>query len=781
MFYNALVRFRNEQLENYQGQPLEHSASDYHHISRGGHRGSRRTPNRPPSVSRGRAELHAKGNNRRHGSTPRELKSSATVESYDPFRSPRYRITAENPEVPKVAQVTIHRKPSGIRKKHQSLDGVQPPNTVEEHPEEDAENPPSSPFSVVKNQRAKVNSVKSFQSKTSQCSSRRRLAHSHTSRSAAYKRNVSFRHVRNRSQGSARGRVKDTPPPMPAAIKRQTSESSLRSDVDLDPFSDRFSSPLLPAQPTVVRGAGVTVKPCHQPKRSRDQNSMWRDDTRNVSHELSQICEEAFNGGSLSTNCTTSTCMDSETPATSVGMPTPEDSQRHIAPNAAKRQCPGPTPINTSYKAAELEDTRRRLIEHATQDGCEDIPEYLVPVIAHLDRLIEQDKLRQRQKPDTTDDKTPALTDPFANPPSDTNCLPIISEEMNPSADPRHATPSAREVEQRTASESTVRKHPSTPTPIRGNKKTVRMVPQSSFLSMGDIKPLNIRKKRETYNSEAETPLLPNTPSDHPPSLPPPDVPQRGRDGNPAEMGPNYHNDEAPRQSDVRHPGNKKWSWLRNWTQTSTDADTTVSNAAKPLQPSTATVVVRKVESASGDSSTQSEPPPNDEEPTKKGKPSLLKRLMKRRINKSPPAKFPIGRTQPSLPLIQSMLTIALDPEPTGSRQTATPPTDRASSTDTGNTEKPLPRLPHPQGKNQNVFTRLFQFKPATRVVALNTSKMKGRKDVYKILRDWKQYGLDYVLLDKVNSVIYAKVGEKNCESPLPRHRPHQRATADKK
>jgi hypothetical protein len=58
----------------------------------------------------------------------------------------------------------------------------------------------------------------------------------------------------------------------------------------------------------------------------------------------------------------------------------------------------------------------------------------------------------------------------------------------------------------------------------------------------------------------------------------------------------------------------------------------------------------------------------------------------------------------------------------------------------------------------------MFHIKPATRVIALNASKIKGRKEVYKILREWKPYGMENVYMDKANSVISGKVGEVNCK-----------------
>ena len=33
------------------------------------------------------------------------------------------------------------------------------------------------------------------------------------------------------------------------------------------------------------------------------------------------------------------------------------------------------------------------------------------------------------------------------------------------------------------------------------------------------------------------------------------------------------------------------------------------------------------------------------------------------------------------------------------------------------------------------------------------------------MLRDWKQYGMEDIYLDKPNSIIYGRVGESNCTS----------------
>lgn len=50
----------------------------------------------------------------------------------------------------------------------------------------------------------------------------------------------------------------------------------------------------------------------------------------------------------------------------------------------------------------------------------------------------------------------------------------------------------------------------------------------------------------------------------------------------------------------------------------------------------------------------------------------------------------------------------------------------------------------------------------------MDTTKVKGRKEVFKILRDWEQYGMEDVYMDKANNVVHGRVGEVNCKGPPP-------------
>ena len=134
MFYNALIKFRDDQLENYHGQPLEYSASDYHHISR------------PSAAIRAVAKHSKNGRIQGHGrrrsqfsilteasrrsNSGREPGSSA---SYDPFRASRTPVATSTVQY---AKVTIHRDDDDVHKT---------PEDVVVEVEDDASLPPSSP------------------------------------------------------------------------------------------------------------------------------------------------------------------------------------------------------------------------------------------------------------------------------------------------------------------------------------------------------------------------------------------------------------------------------------------------------------------------------------------------------------------------------------------------------------------------------------------------------------------------------------------------------------
>lgn len=610
MFYNALVRFRDEQLENFQGQPLEYSASDYHHISRRPMRArSKRSPSarsQHGSVRRQRFSVKKQGQ-RRTGSIKEPMSSA----SYDPFRSPRNVLIPEA----EYAQVTIHRDSSAATIRMAAGDIERPANpTADDDLDEDSECLPSSPFAVVRNKKPRGSSMKTSHSRTSQTSSRRGMARTHTPRSASYRRNVSFHHIRHRSQGSASAKARQTPSKQ-VSPRKQMSHSSL--DGPNDALSDRHGSPALPAQPTVVRGPGVAVRSCPQPKKLRDTDFIWKDETRQISQELSKICEDAFNGSSMSTGCTTSICGDTETPPTSLSIASPENSQHQITTNRTKGRVLPDTPNSSpSRGAADLAETRRWLIKQSRQEPSDTLPTYLSGVINQLDRLIEEDAAaKQAKRQQNLNESTCWTNDPFVSSSAEPGHLPIISEEMNSPADSKNQLPAGQGEELKALPAigthgTSIKLQP---------KTTIRMVPHDSMRSLAEVKPLNIRKKGKEPDTQPES-----DDTDRPMRYT--SAPTRSS-RNVSGLDPIEEHPGSQACGDGKPQENKKWSWFRHRSHGSRD------NMAKfvrdrPIQPSTETVIIHDVKQP-------------EERPTTSRKSSaesiggLFKKLIKRKPSKT--------------------------------------------------------------------------------------------------------------------------------------------------
>lgn len=738
MFYNSLIKFRDEQLENYQGQPLEYSASDYHHISRPGGKVRR---NR--SSSKRRSHVSIVKDLHRRMSSNQDPKSCASVESYDPYRSPKNRGVASEA---KYAQITVHRGAAPeVPEKGEVSPVVKPPPSIAEEEEPDVDDVASSPFSVLQKRKHKPSSMKSIHSSKMVHSSSRCPGMSTCSTS--YRRNVSFHHVRNRSQGSTKPKRRKTGQNQPTELKRSPSAASLQMLADgVEVPIIMPSSPPLPAQPTVVRPSGVKVKSMCQNSKVRDSDIIWKEDARKVSHELSQICEEAFNGSSVTTIRTASTATGYETPATPVSVAS-QDPHTNIASKApADTSKAAPKDTVRSYSIQELTETRRKLVEHS-KGRTDNIPAYLSGVISHLDRLIEdhQSQTQSCAERDMVESHS-TLVDPFG---ATTETLPVINEEF------------ASPVRGPGESESKPKSKPLASAPANrfsDAKTTIRMVPHSSLRSLDEVKPLMIRKKNQpgsdANNSDAVGPFRAFSTSSR-------------QNRHPCGLDPIEEAPGSPKRND-RGPDSKKWSWFKHRPQLS-DTPPSLPPKDKPIAPSNGTVIVH----APFEAPRAAPKPVEQREPTRK---SSMERFGGALLKKLMPKKASQSASQPEPSKLHFCAPWSIKLRPTEAKE-------QPKAKDPRNSTLLCKGFPDPEGSfesddqknppknrrlslaNQNWFARVFQIKPASRVIALNTSKVKGRKEVYKLLREWRDYGMEDVYMDKSNSVVHGRVGEVNCES----------------
>jgi hypothetical protein len=744
MFYNALAKFRDEQLENYQGQPLEYSASDYHHISRPGSRARRGRSQTGQGTSKRRAQYTPLKDFPRRQNSIKEPMSSGTVESYDPYRSPKHEAMSTEAQY---AQITIHRELTENSVDMLSSPRVKPPPSIAEEVEpEDADEAEGSSFSVLQKRKHKPSSMKSFHSSKIPNSSSR--APGLSTHSMSYRRNVSFRHARNRSHGSTTTkpkRRKTTAPNQQAEIKRSPSTCSLQILADIVNVQDIPSSPPLPAQPTVVRANGPKVKSLHHVRKVRDSDYTWREDTRKVSHELSQICEEAFNGSSVSTIRTASAGSGYETPGTPVSMSSPE--QRQHATSIPVSQTPKESP--RTYSIKQLTETRQKLVEHS-RGRKDNIPAYLSGVISHLDRLIEEDSAvhgKQRNANVAT------YQDPFVTPPAEAS-LPVINEEFaSPVRSPSEtSTPNPKPRASLAVSQGA------------DPRATIRMVPHSSFRSMEEVKPLTIRKKDYRKPESSVQEFATSGPAANSRNFSAGSRQTTFGGLTPIEEAP-----LSPRKYSNTGSQGKKWSWFKHRSTALENPPALPPKDTHPIIPSGGSTVHEPITLEP-----PSPPAPRTERvPTRKTSMdrfggTFLKKLMTKKPKEPAP-----GKSDPNL-----FLSVSNRFKEKEHEMQMTPTKENRNSTmcnglpETGSSfEADDPRNLFPNDKrrslaNHNWFARVFQIKPATQVISLNISKVKARKELYKLLREWRDFGMEDVYLDKANSIVHGRVCEANCKLP---------------
>lgn len=801
MFYNALIKFRDEQLENYQG-PLEYSASDYHHISRPV------TRTKPMARQMSTTRIHHNGRRRSQfsiatdgvcsrNSSYNEPKSSRTIESYDPYRSSRTPVS--DPPV-EYASVTVYRRPSGVAKchvpgaRHQAVSRVQT--------DEISSSPPQSEISGRGMSHSKRNSAVSLQSRSSIASSRRGYTSVSARRSASYQRNVSFRHLRKRSGASSSNR--------PQASHTQ-SQHSIGPDYSDRPTPrpnkshllspTRYSSPSLPTPPAAIRPRNVSGRAANQlkPKKTRMPSNYWKEDARKVSSELGQICEEAFNRSSVSPERPSAARRPEVTATKSSPSPeAPEQRNPYETPKARPLPEP-PLESTTSYTTRELIETRRKLIEHSIKEHAEGLPTYLAEVITHLDRLIERETF-------DSDRGRRAASDPMPKLDAVSEQLPPISEErrirspLNSSFEQLDPGQSQADDSQRVGSGAT--KHSGSSFGSGDERSTIRIVPQTPVPAppTDATKPLTIRKKSSAITTSTHSKgnsshdllggYMSSTASheDNQTTVHSSTTTRRGVSGNhealfATGLEPIPEDPRSPKRSDTVVSGeNKKWSWFKHKSQCSEDMPNSPVKDTQPPRPTSALGLLS--EKLGGHS--------HDDKPDKvvSKRASILKLFGKKKQNRrlshevATGGKFPCPVTfgiKPRNFWVRLCKTdrpntdISIQP---GQEQddTCSIATNTAASEVSTIRQRPTQEQQEQKQEqfnnarsdgSRNWFARFFHVKPARRVIALNTSKVKGRKEVIKILKEWKQYGLEGVHIDKTRNVIVGSVGEVNCKSPF--------------
>ena len=501
---------------------MEYSASDYHHRpqyrkpppmpTRSSTRASLRrtqlgqaqsqysilvdeTPRRSVSVQRRPSSNQGRPSSSA-GTNPKRYPSVAeTQSSYDPYRSSRARFhkpQADHTRVTVLRNLSNHNdsaQPSlgaTSRRNPSKASSNQHPSPLPS-PENDVFSIFSSPPGQFSSQLARMRQER----RVSRGSSRHTFASATGTRvvrkSASYRRGVSFSHIRKRSASAGIQNSSSLAPP--TSNVHRASSNPLPS-VPASP--EHASSPRLPA-PTVRSRKQVPTFDEQAIIKPRITSQIWKEDTRKVSKELENFCDEAFNRASVASSVPTTNTAATEgrsvgTPVTSYSahdtMPyLPAGAGRRVGKSSQlkeyqNRPLPAP-PVEDlgSYDRQELAQLKDSLLKHEY-----DLPSGLFDeVIVHLDRLMQPSAIRLQEE----ERRAFSAPDP----------------KLAPNKDTFERFLEGRDVALRSASEPI----PESPRKRKRFGDTIRVVDDRNELKISPTKPLTIRKKSSSPNPLNET------------------------------------------------------------------------------------------------------------------------------------------------------------------------------------------------------------------------------------------------------------------------------------
>jgi serine/threonine-protein kinase HSL1, negative regulator of Swe1 kinase len=722
LFYWALIKFRDEQLENYPGDMIQASASDYHHViqptpqppipQRGTHRGLGHT--RRASQFSIVSEEGIKRDS--YYKNPAISASKATQSTYDPYRSSKNPITPQANNGPTI--IVRRGTDAGSRVsslRNQALVRMQgEPPVISEALKEIAE----------KAGPAKRGSYSTTTSRSSLASSHRERMR----KSASYKRHVSFQH-RHRRSSAARAQVN---PQAKQPAPDTDSEGRPRTRSTDQGVSESQSSPSLPTPRSTARSARPR-KPASDLdiRKSKEPSPSWRDETRMVSQELGKICEEAFNRSSVSSNSEISHHATTDTPPTSVATP-----EGRLPSRLRDR------PLPETPALRELIERRQKIID-TWGDADATV---LAEMLAALDRRIEAEIARQKNG-----DQRSASDPTYTAAGYKAGRLSTANDTMEDLL--RH-----RDDVSRAASD-----------PLHTHQaglqdRTIRLVsPDAMSSPVVKVEPLQIRKnKAMPVNSLRGGPI----------DL---DRSQYERGG----YDPRFHGSrgldtimEDP-GSPRKRPGTgspalrRKWSWLGKRNSNPTDEGPTPPKKNSPEKGATVSGEIEQSQSATSSEMTAKVLDANSAEShaiVEKKRKWFQKMFGKGNNDKTRPVPILTDHEiAENISDTDSETTEAearrLRPGGRGVVKTKYAPVTSVDAAAAAAATAPIVI-------SQNWFARFFHIKPASQVICLNISKKRARQEILTVLREWRRFGLKDVVSDKspTGDLVRARVDAANCK-----------------
>ena len=770
MFYGLLIKYRDENLENYQGPSLMHSTSDYHH--------NRRRPKHLLSEQRPQSYIHAQPGSRysivssAYGSrTPQgdEVPESRTVESYDPFRASKGPMQSRgnsytNVTILRAQSNEIRRRTTGSVK-HIALARAQALEPVQH----------DSKTLLTSTTRGRANQKGSAAGRSASkgsVGSRSRGASPAVASRSSSKRGVSFQHAQRNSEIRKLSR-----PHSPRPTKRVRR----RPAYFLTPESaEPPSSPPELLSPTVQ-----SRKSSHDTHRGkfRTSSQILKDETRKASTELGALIDEAFKprssvASSIHTTNTeinhdfktpVSSFTDREVSASPRPMPNKENvaSQDRVRSLYENRPLPPPPPAEKldSFTASALEETRARLIRRAAEDNSGASQAYLDDVIRHIDTLIFPSGLSKL----SGSERRTVSASPNCKAPNDSAYLPAITEE-------------ARNIEQgpvdrygfRISSDPSPRSsRPETRRGDRDGKSTIRLVNAVSPNPLPPVAPLSVKKRGAPASNQS--PVMSGAIIR---------TSQNRLDENEYRNQTTIHGGNATklsfypphnlldheletipeatgRESQASSNEGKKKNWWRRTNPGDEQIRSHDQNWPLPAEP------LKENRSKKPDPPSYIMEPKTVDVDTRKtsgAKKGFLK-IFGKRDNRgnaehhalSSRCKHAINLSKLTEPAPNPNSFNSLTSEAEGNIHH-----DRASYFSEAGSA-----ISRPIVTEQHWLARMLRIKPATKILCFQVPKRRARREIVTILREWRKYGMKDVVSDRVRNIVFARVDATNCTPAL--------------
>ena len=474
LFYAALVKHREENLENYSGpDDMDYSNSDYHH-----NQVSKPTSIPPmPSVQAPRSQSQYSIMNDEHlRPSPSFVEAPPSVSSYDPYRASKDPIVNARGEY---VNITVHRNGSAGTRKASVTRSLRHPNALR--------------IEMIRQNNRRISNHSSSnltRSGHSRSSMRRSSASRHTMTSSVWpssppviasmrpsevhKRGVSFGHIRRTSTTSAPAvQDSDKTPPTPSVPDTFRHHRPVRAANPEPPSSSPASQTEQPIRSRKEK-APMLETPRIKVRKPETPSQHIRNDIRKHSAELEKACEEAFFRDSVGSSMTAQTTFSEkngpfDTPPSSVSA-----RGSGMADDAELRPVARPLPdlpkdTPNTYLTRTLEETREKLA--AYKSNGDDNTAKFEEVMRMLENIMPATRATTEKR---------ATSAPESKTPDRLNNLPIISEE----------------TAQRSGKADTSNWQRAVTAPIQKDRKpedkTIRVVLPSS---PGTVAPLNVRKR----------------------------------------------------------------------------------------------------------------------------------------------------------------------------------------------------------------------------------------------------------------------------------------------